>query len=217
MAGKKRKRRQSNGFIFSSHLFLFSSSFIVEDWGPCSAQCGEGIRERRVKCKIFLEFSKTVATLPDHKCPGPKPAETEICFAGLCDAGVKEKKKKRKKAKGKKGKKNKADTVATTEAAVVEDDDVDDEVAGETMDVQGDALSYDWDKGPNVLSLRMQKKTKFRWKEVGFTACSESCLGGRKLYPMQNFGNDNFSLSKFSLIFYLLQRFKMLRLGQTKS
>ena len=26
-----------------------------------------------------------MARLPDHKCPGPKPAETEICFAGLCD------------------------------------------------------------------------------------------------------------------------------------
>lgn len=57
----------------------------MEDWGPCSARCGEGYRKRRVECKIFLEFSKTVARLPDHKCPGPKPAETEICFSGLCD------------------------------------------------------------------------------------------------------------------------------------
>ena len=35
-------------------------------------------RKRKVDCKIFLEFSKTVAVLPDHKCPGPKPPETEI-------------------------------------------------------------------------------------------------------------------------------------------
>ena len=55
----------------------------MADWGDCSARCGEGIRRRRVECKIFLEFSKTIATLEDSKCPGPKPAETEICFAGL--------------------------------------------------------------------------------------------------------------------------------------
>ena len=26
-----------------------------------------------------MEFSKTVATLPDKECPGVKPPETEIC------------------------------------------------------------------------------------------------------------------------------------------
>ena len=63
-------------------------SFIVEEWGPCSSPCGEGIRERKVQCKIFLEFSKTVAVLPDHECPGPKPPTTEICYSGLCQQGV---------------------------------------------------------------------------------------------------------------------------------
>ena len=29
-----------------------------------------------------------MAVLPDHECPGPKPAMTEICFSGLCQAGV---------------------------------------------------------------------------------------------------------------------------------
>ena len=61
----------------------------MEEWGTCSSPCGEGIRERKVQCKIFLEFSKTVAVLPDHECPGPKPATTEICFSGLCDIGEK--------------------------------------------------------------------------------------------------------------------------------
>ena len=60
-------------------------SFIVKDWGECSVPCGEGIRVRDVQCQIFLEFSKTVANLPDDKCPGPKPITTEICYAGLCD------------------------------------------------------------------------------------------------------------------------------------
>ena len=35
-----------------------------------------------MRCQIFLEFSKTVATLEDDKCPGLKPEETEICFGG---------------------------------------------------------------------------------------------------------------------------------------
>jgi len=54
-------------------------NFIIGAWSACSASCGEGIRRRRVECKIFLEFSKTVATLPDRECPGLKPPETEIC------------------------------------------------------------------------------------------------------------------------------------------
>ena len=57
----------------------FNFSFIIDLWSPCSASCGEGIRFRKVECKIFLEFSKTVATLPDRECPGLKPPETEIC------------------------------------------------------------------------------------------------------------------------------------------
>ena len=54
-------------------------SFIVDSWSSCSASCGEGMRFRKVECKIFMEFSKTVAVLPDKECPGLKPAETEIC------------------------------------------------------------------------------------------------------------------------------------------
>ena len=77
-----------------SFIYFKIFSFIVKDWGECSVPCGEGIRVREVKCQIFLEFSKTVANLPDDKCPGPKPMTTEICYAGLCDsrpAAVKEK------------------------------------------------------------------------------------------------------------------------------
>ncbi|KAJ9595135.1 hypothetical protein L9F63_013575, partial [Diploptera punctata] len=48
--------------------------------GPCSSTCGEGFRKREVHCKIFLEFSRTIARLPDDKCQGPKPPETERCF-----------------------------------------------------------------------------------------------------------------------------------------
>ena len=30
----------------------------------------------------------------------------------------------------------------------------------------------------DVLSLSVDKKTTYEWKEVGYTTCSESCLGG---------------------------------------
>nr|CAD7424513.1 unnamed protein product [Timema monikensis] len=59
------------------------ATFIAENWGPCSASCGEGVRQREVHCKIFLEFSRTNARLPDQQCQGPKPPTTESCVVDL--------------------------------------------------------------------------------------------------------------------------------------
>ncbi|XP_018562984.1 protein madd-4 isoform X1 [Anoplophora glabripennis] len=60
------------------------STFIPDEWGPCSETCGEGIRKREVHCKIFLEFSRTIAKLPDKQCTGPKPVEIEKCYMEPC-------------------------------------------------------------------------------------------------------------------------------------
>ncbi|XP_059081063.1 protein madd-4-like isoform X2 [Tigriopus californicus] len=127
------------------------ASFIVEDWGPCSALCGEGFRKRKVECKIFLEFSKTVATLPDHKCPGPKPMETEICFAGLCDFV------------------DQSQGLSTPSATT--------NSKNPSSDIQSDHFQ-ELEHPLPALALKIERKISYRWKEGGFTTCSESCLGG---------------------------------------
>ncbi|KAH8356938.1 hypothetical protein KR200_005501, partial [Drosophila serrata] len=61
-------------------------SFVKDtDWSPCSVTCGEGIRRRTYKCKIFLEYSRTVATVNDSLCEGTKPHdEAERCVEDPC-------------------------------------------------------------------------------------------------------------------------------------
>ncbi|XP_026677557.1 ADAMTS-like protein 1, partial [Diaphorina citri] len=57
-----------------------------DEWSDCSAPCGPGVRRRKVKCKIFLEFSKTFATLPDGECRGARPMIEEKCMVEPCVA-----------------------------------------------------------------------------------------------------------------------------------
>ncbi|XP_055685146.1 protein madd-4 isoform X8 [Lutzomyia longipalpis] len=55
------------------------------DWGPCSVTCGEGTRKKQYRCKIYLEFSRTMATLNDSLCSGPKPPDqVERCYLEPC-------------------------------------------------------------------------------------------------------------------------------------
>ena len=46
--------------------------------------CGDGVITRDVDCKIFLEFSRTVAVLPDDQCPGTSPSRERKCSMHPC-------------------------------------------------------------------------------------------------------------------------------------
>ena len=133
---------------------FYLCSFIVKDWGTCSVPCGEGIRKREVICQIFLEFSKTVATLPDHKCPGPKPPTTEICFAGLCDIR----------------RKPKVETNPPLDNSSSTDDNLQPKLLASSMDLRTNYRRLAEEAGSDFKS--------YEWRDAGWTKCSETCLGG---------------------------------------
>ncbi|XP_064608242.1 ADAMTS-like protein 1 isoform X2 [Liolophura sinensis] len=58
--------------------------FIASEWGPCSKTCGEGVRQRYVRCKVYLRFLETITDLSDSECTGQKPRESEPCQGTGC-------------------------------------------------------------------------------------------------------------------------------------
>nr|XP_045583588.1 protein madd-4-like isoform X3 [Procambarus clarkii] len=70
--------------LIVDHQVPSEPTYMMGNWSSCSVSCGEGQRRRTVTCKIFLEFSRTVAVLPDDQCPGAKPPETKPCLLPLC-------------------------------------------------------------------------------------------------------------------------------------
>ncbi|KAF2367243.1 Thrombospondin type-1 (TSP1) repeat [Trinorchestia longiramus] len=72
------------GTVHHTEVQYTTQRYINDSWGPCSVTCGSGVSTRAVKCKIFLEFSRTVAVLPDNQCPGPVPKRSQTCYNAPC-------------------------------------------------------------------------------------------------------------------------------------
>ncbi|XP_036139996.1 protein madd-4 isoform X3 [Monomorium pharaonis] len=134
------------------------STFIAEEWSPCSVTCGEGVRHREVRCKIFLEFSRTIAKLPDSQCSGPKPVETEKCTMEPC--GLLENSLSYR-----------IDTVGDSGYAEPSLTD------SYSRSSSGSSGGSGYDSGIKV-APGSDVQTTYSWKETGYTPCSATCLGG---------------------------------------
>ena len=105
---------------------------------------------RKVECKIFMEFSKTVATLPDKECPGVKPPETEICVDTPSCSGSQQ---------------------------IMSDHQVN--IVKETLPIVNEPELLALLAGDEARSdPETANEPTYSWKIAGFTTCTASCLGG---------------------------------------
>lgn len=68
-------------------FFCFSLNRYIRDpdWTPCTVTCGDGYRRKRYVCKVYLERTRTLATLNDSMCSDQKPSDdVERCIMEPC-------------------------------------------------------------------------------------------------------------------------------------
>ncbi|XP_029156420.1 protein madd-4 isoform X2 [Nylanderia fulva] len=135
------------------------STFIAEEWSPCSVTCGEGVRRREVHCKIFLEFSQTIAKLPDNQCSGQKPVETEKCTMEPC--GLLEN--------------SLSYRIGTNGESGYAESSLTDTYSSRSS--SGSSVGSSYDSSIKV-APGSDVQTTYSWRESGYTPCSATCLGG---------------------------------------
>uniref|UniRef100_A0ABD2X498 Uncharacterized protein n=1 Tax=Trichogramma kaykai TaxID=54128 RepID=A0ABD2X498_9HYME len=152
------------------------STFIADEWSPCSVRCGEGVRHREVHCKIFLEFSRTIADLPDHQCSGPKPIETEKCNMGPCTTEDNSLTYRVDPAGDSKyAESSLTDTEFRSASSALASSSNSGASSSASSGRSSASSSYD---GNVKVAPGSSIKTTYSWKEVGYTDCSATCLGG---------------------------------------
>lgn len=109
-------------------------------------------------CKIFLEFSQTIAKLPDSQCSGPKPIETEKCAMEPCSLLEN-------------SLSYRIDTVGDSGYAESSLTD------SYSRSSSGGSGGSGYDSGIKV-APGSDVQTTYSWKETGYTPCSATCLGG---------------------------------------
>ncbi|XP_062868586.1 ADAMTS-like protein 1 [Trichomycterus rosablanca] len=58
--------------------------FVPGPWSSCSVSCGVGLQRRRVKCQVFLSFTRAEVELPEEECGEEKPALRRSCTLPPC-------------------------------------------------------------------------------------------------------------------------------------
>lgn len=134
------------------------STFIAEEWSACSVTCGMGFRQRKVHCKIFLEFSQTIAKLPDSQCSGQKPIDRESCTMESCNLLEN-------------SLSYRIDPAGNSEYAESSLTD------SYSRSSSGSSGGSGYDSGIKV-APGSDVQTTYSWKETGYTPCSATCLGG---------------------------------------
>jgi hypothetical protein len=102
-----------------------------------------------VPCKIFLDFSKTVASLPDRECVGFKPHETEVC-SERPSCGIEQ---------------------ALADASIAKDLLMRGHTRHQLLPLTDRHMKV-------TNSATTSKPFSYRWKSSGFSSCTSSCLGG---------------------------------------
>lgn len=145
-------------------------TWTVGQWGACSAkECGKGIQQRIVECKMLFKFSGSVAVLPEDQCHHEtKPETQQSCMQRPCDEENEIDQPAQLLIKLKSAKianiEDKEPSASESHHSTTLLDSTINEISNRNDDLQSNSFN-------DFLS-------PFQWIIAGFTDCTAQCLGG---------------------------------------